>query len=187
MDKNLAIELIINNRKNNSSYPDDICIMFFGLNECTLWLSAEDIVTSYGGSLRQYLEEVVGISEASEVLNRDYVIIDVDVDQLTQSFCNGQSFDWDGYAVALEELNHCYLDLDAFKAGLSLGISPFDISESYFGKYKTLELFGEDYYNNCNAGVIPEQYLHYIDFESYGRDICINCFTECDGYYFYNN
>ncbi|MBI0275445.1 antirestriction protein ArdA [Hafnia alvei] len=188
MDIETAVEKIkADRRKNTCFYDSDICIRFFGLNEHDLWLSAEDIADNYDGSLRQYLEAIIGTSEASKVLNLDYIVVDVEGDQLAQSFYSGQCFNWSGYADALEELNSCHLDLEIFKAGLSLGIPASEVSDKYFGHYACLEDFGRDYYRNCAVEGIPETFEKYIDFEGYGRDIVINDFTECDKYYFYSS
>ncbi|MBG6242961.1 MAG: hypothetical protein EKE20_14585 [Candidatus Symbiopectobacterium sp. Dall1.0] len=183
LDKITTISQIIKDRE-KSSYDSDICIRLYGL-DYDFWLSAEEIVSIYG-DLRSYLEEIIGINETSEVLNRDWEVVDVEGDTLAVHFLSYSIFDWNGYANALEILTKTGMDYEEFNAGLYLDIPPENIQEAYYGRFRSDTDFAEEVLENCGEE-LSDFVISYFDYEKFARDLLIGDYQEHNGYYFSMN
>lgn len=73
-------------------------------------------------------------------------------------------------------------DPKVLEAGLSIGMDLDAILEAYYGKFDSDEAFTKQWYR-MGMSSLPNGL--YIDWERTARDMMIDSFCECDGYYFW--
>ena len=83
-------------------------------------------------------------------------------------------------------LNRSCLDKEIFEAGLNHGLTLEHIEENYVGYFRDDEEIGKYLVHEVGAIDVPEHLEFYFDYEAYGRDQSINCFSDCDGHFFWN-
>lgn len=178
LDVDAAIAALIKAR----SYDSNICIGFHGLNRYDIWLNTGDLILE--GGLREYLTYVLDEKATDEILNRDCEVVDSD-DDLVSWFCgNYGTFDWGGYAEAFDEYTKAGINIDAFSAGIHLGIPADKVLDAYIGEYKNDEEFAECHlYSSLE---IPESIVNYIDWEAVARDYSCD-FHSLNDFYFSTN
>jgi len=87
----------------------------------------------------------------------------------------------------MEALENTTLDVEAFEAGMELGIDLDRIEESYHGEYKDDTDLAYEYVDSTGLlSEVPENIKNYFDYESFGRDLSMD-FSEHNGHYFNNN
>lgn len=160
----------------------DICIRLHGLRGSDFWFNAEEVIDA--GGLQDYLASILDERAAKEILNLDFEIVDTD-DALTDHFYGKYgTFDWVGYAEALAVMNESWMDVDAFVAGLRLGIPVDKLEDAYVGDFRNDEEYVEREIGT--TWEIPEFIEPYIDWEAVARDN-LDSFHSEDGHYFLTN
>lgn len=174
----------------NHTTDEAICIRWCALGGWWVWINAEDVADA--GSLSEWLEECAGLEEdeLEFINNQDWEVVDDD-GGLVGEFCdysNGWGyFNCDEYITALEALEESGMELEAFKAGLSLGIPADKVWDAYRGDFDSDEDFAEDLWENCGyLSEMPEFARNYIDWQAVARDLMFD-FQEEDGHYFDRN
>lgn len=175
----------------NHTTDEAICVRWCALGDgWWVWINAEDVADA--GSLSEWLEECAGLEEdeLEFINNQDWEVVDDD-GGLVGEFCdysNGWGyFDCDEYITALEALEESGMELEAFKAGLSLGIPADKVWDAYRGDFDSDEDFAEDLWENCGyLSEMPEFARNYIDWQAVARDLMFD-FQEEDGHYFDRN
>ena len=142
-------------------------------------------LTTHAFHLEEIKEWLNGITEDKKdgELREEWIVCDYD--NIPVRFVGEYNLDseWFDYVEAREE---SHLDDAAFEAGMELGLPLDYISETYAGHFDSDTDLAYEYVETSGMlDGVPESICMYFNYESFGRDLAINDYSEFNGHYFH--